>query len=125
MPPKRQSPPTRADAKTPRAGQPSICVQVATLIHRQLATDPSIVAVAASMNVNVRTLQRRLSDHGVTYRTLLDDIRRQRAEAELRRHTLTIAEISKRLGYSDPAHFVRAFRRWTGGPPSRFDRPEG
>ncbi len=124
MPPKRQSPPIRADAKTPRAGQPSIRAQVATAIHRQLPTDPSIVAVAASMNVNVRTLQRRLSDQGVTYRTLLDEIRRQRAEAELRRRTLTIAEISRHLGYSDPAHFVRAFRRWTGCAPSRFGRPE-
>ena len=32
----------------------------------------------------------------------------------------TATEIAYMVGYSDPAHFTRAFKRWTGSPPSRY-----
>ncbi|WP_020619314.1 helix-turn-helix domain-containing protein [Paenibacillus daejeonensis] len=35
---------------------------------------------------------------------------------------MTIAEVSAYLGYSDPSHFNRAFRRWMGYPPSACQR---
>jgi len=33
---------------------------------------------------------------------------------------MPLTEIAKRLGYTDPANFVRAFKRWTGICPSAF-----
>lgn len=87
-------------------------------IHQLLPSEPSILAVAAALSMNVRTLQRKLAGSGVSYRQLLDECRRRQAEAYLRRKDLSVAEVSRRLGYSDPAHFVRAFRRWTGHVPS-------
>lgn len=97
------------------------------MITRLLPRQPSLVAVASALGISVRTLQRRLSARGLSYRCLLDEVRRQRAEVELRHRERTIADISRRLGYSDPAHFVRAFRRWTGKAPSHYeqhDRPD-
>lgn len=69
-----------------------------------------------------RTLQRRLDDWGVSFEEMLDDYRRNQAILLLRRQELTALEIAYSLGYSDPAHFSRAFRRWTGMSPHRYRR---
>lgn len=102
------------------SGQAPLDAAVKNIILRLLPDDPSILAVAQSLSMNVRTLQRRLAEDGQSFRHLLDDCRRQLAEADLSKREHSVAEISRRLGYSDPAHFVRAFRRWTGEAPTRF-----
>ncbi|MEZ5557691.1 MAG: AraC family transcriptional regulator [Pseudomonadales bacterium] len=94
--------------------------EVVEAILRLLPCNPSIGAVARSMSISVRTLQRRLAGGPMTFRQLLDRCRRWQAEQELLRGALSVTEISQRLGYSDPAHFVRAFRRWTGVAPTHF-----
>ena len=38
----------------------------------------------------------------------------------LRNPRLQMAEIAERLGFSDPAAFSRAFRKWSGLPPSEW-----
>jgi len=97
---------------------------VARTIERLLATRHStIAAVARELSMNVRTLQRRLARERVPFRSLLNDCRRRQAVHELTRGTYSISEVSARLGYSDPAHFARAFRRWTGRSPTEYSRP--
>jgi len=81
---------------------------------------PTLENVAARLALNVRTMQRRLGKRQLTFRGLLDECRRRRAVAELERARLPIAAVANRLGYSDPAHFARAFRRWTGRSPSDY-----
>jgi AraC-like DNA-binding protein len=71
--------------------------------------------------MNMWTLQRRLAEPGVSYRRPLDDGRRRQAEETIGRHNLPVSEVSRRPGYSDRAHIVRAFRRWTGRAPSHFE----
>lgn len=39
---------------------------------------------------------------------------------KFRRAELPVSEVAARVGYSDPAHFTRAFRRWTGHSPLEF-----
>lgn len=85
-----------------------------------LPSEPTIMAVAEALGMTVRTLQRRLAANNLSYRHVLDDLRRKKAEAELISRAFSVAEIAQRLGYSDPSHFARAFRRWTGCPPSQF-----
>jgi AraC-like DNA-binding protein len=70
----------------------------------------------------VRTLKRRLADQGTSFSALLDEVRRDRATLLLRAGELSVDEIGARLGYSDPANFARAFRRWTGSSPRAFRR---
>lgn len=65
-----------------------------------------------------RTLQRRLEGEGVSYRALLDDVRMDRARALIRDTDAPLSDIADLVGYSDPAHFTRAFRRRFGIPPS-------
>ncbi|MGE0626114.1 MAG: helix-turn-helix transcriptional regulator [Pseudomonadales bacterium] len=75
------------------------------------------------MSMNVRTLQRRLAVDGVQFRSLLDDCRRQLAMRDLKKGNLTLSQIALSLGYSDPAHFTRAFKRWTSQSPSQYRDP--
>ena len=83
----------------------------------------SIEAVAKSVDIPVRTLQRRLSANDVTFRSLLNECRFEQALELLRDGRYSVAEVSACLGYSDPAHFARAFRRWSRSTPSDFVKP--
>jgi AraC-like DNA-binding protein len=64
-----------------------------------------------------RTLQRRLAAHGVSFNELLDQIRFDTAKQLLENNAISVTDISGELGYTDPASFTRAFRRWAGVSP--------
>lgn len=77
-------------------------------------------AIAGAMGMSARTLQRRLNYCGVVFEDLLDETRRSEALRLISQGEHTATEIAYGVGYSDPAHFTRAFKRWTGIAPSRF-----
>jgi AraC-like DNA-binding protein len=64
-----------------------------------------------------RTLQRRLTDEGTRFADVVDAARRERALLLPEDATLSCTEIAFLLGYTEPAPFFRAFKRWTGMPP--------
>lgn len=76
--------------------------------------------VARKLNLGVRTLQRRLRHEGASYRSLLLRLRHQQAIAFLTETDHSVTEIALTLGYEDPAHFARAFRRTASMPPSHY-----
>ncbi len=76
-------------------------------------------ACARVLGVSPRTLQRRLDDRGATFEALVDGLRRDLATDRLRQGA-RVTEVAMALGYSDTAHFTRAFRRWTGRTPTAF-----
>lgn len=80
----------------------------------------SVSDVAANLNTSVRTLQRRLEQNGMTFRQLRDLARFELATELLTGTNISIAEISRRLGYEEPASFTVAFRRWSGRSPSQY-----
>lgn len=83
-----------------------------------LASGPvRIEQVASAMGLSRQTLYRRLKSEGVTFEALLDRLRRRLA-LKLVRQGLPVKEVAYRLGFSDPAAFSRAFKRWTGSSPS-------
>jgi AraC-like DNA-binding protein len=55
---------------------------------------------------------------------VLDEERHARALVLLRSSGLSVKDVAQRLGYSDVANFMRAFKRWTGQTPGAF-RGEG
>jgi len=73
---------------------------------------------------SVRTLQRRLKSDGLNFNQLISEARYRHARDKLCNSQLSVAEIAKLLGYSDPAHFTRAFRRWAGMTPSKYRKQE-
>ena len=80
-------------------------------------------AVARALAVSRRTLSRRLADEGSSFRSILDDVRRELACALLQDPTLSVRDVAFFLQYSEPAAFTRSFRRWTGQTPRAFRGP--
>jgi AraC-like DNA-binding protein len=81
---------------------------------------PNLQHVAREIGMSPRALQRGLRLRGTSYAKLLADVRREIAEECLRNSAAPLAEISWRLGFSQPNEFHRAFREWTGITPARF-----
>jgi AraC-like DNA-binding protein len=72
-----------------------------------------------------RTLERRLSEEGTTYRDLVEGLRRGLAEQFLVEPRVAIAEVAFLLGFSEASAFHRAFKRWTGKTPTDYRRARG
>lgn len=81
---------------------------------------PSIEQIAASMNMGVRTLQRRLADHDLDFSHLVEAVRRSLAENYVSCSTHSITEIALLLGYTEASSFSRAFRRWMQLTPQQY-----
>lgn len=79
-----------------------------------------IEETAEIADMSVRTLQRRLSEYSLHFNELLNEAKLTHAEMKLKNTAMPIMEIARSLGYSDAAHFTRAFKRWTGVTPSDF-----
>ena len=75
-----------------------------------------------SVGLSVRSLQRRLAEDGLTYSQLREELRRDAAFRLIEDRGLNLADIASTLGYSDPAHFNRAFPRWTCQSPRAYRR---
>lgn len=80
--------------------------------------------VSRQVGLSTRTLQRRLHYCGVDFDALRDETRRSQALQLIATGRYTATEIAYMVGYSDQAHFTRAFKRWTGSAPSRYPGPE-
>lgn len=77
-----------------------------------------IERLARDLGYSRQTLYRRLKAEGITYERLLDGLR-HRLALRFMREGLTVKDSAYRLGFSDPAAFSRAFKRWTGSSPSK------
>lgn len=80
----------------------------------------SMDAVASQMGLSRQTLFRRLKAEGATFEGLLDDLRRRLSEHYLSGRKVSVNETAYLVGFSDPAAFSRAFKRWTGVCPREW-----
>jgi AraC-like DNA-binding protein len=97
---------------------PAIVAQVKALLNALLRHEHcSIETIGAALGISGRTVQRRLTAAGTSYRELLDDVRADVAWRHAKRTKLHFAFVADLLGYESPAAFSRAFRRWYGMSP--------
>lgn len=87
-----------------------------------LAGTLALVDASRSLGLAPRSLQRRLAALGTSFETQVDTWRQGLARQHLVDSTLAVGSISRLLGYRDPAHFIRAFRRWEGQTPLAWRR---
>jgi AraC-like DNA-binding protein len=83
---------------------------------------PDIQLVAEAVRMSPRTLQRRLHGEGLTFARVVARARFAEAQRMLGDPARKVIDVALDLGYSDHAHFTRAFERWTGIPPREFRR---
>jgi len=108
---------TLLQARTARTG---IAQQVRARLLEDPRHMPSMTQLARELNLDTRTLHRRLAAEDTSYRGLREELLETLATELLQTAQLTIGEVAYRLGYSDPVAFTHAFTRWTGTPPSRL-----
>lgn len=101
--------------------QSSVAEQVKIVLKRSLASgQPGLSDVAGQLGMSERTLQRRITEEGSTFRELLSDARRDLGRRLLADPATDIDEVACLLGYQDTTSFYRAFREWEGMPPNRW-----
>ncbi len=98
-----------------------LLVRAQTLLP-MLLKDPalSLAGLAEQLGVGERTLQRKLADHGITYKQLVEQTREEYALRALEGGVTSIQEIAYELGFNSTASLSRAFKRWRGMSPSEW-----
>jgi AraC-like DNA-binding protein len=99
------------DSKTMRGRVESL---IMPLLH---TGDVSIETIAAKLSTSRQTLYRNLKGEGVTFEQVLDELRHRMALSYLGGKRVSVNETAYLVGFSDPASFSRAFKRWTGKSP--------
>ena len=109
-----------ADEEVGRLGPGSTRARVERAIAGALDGDnaPSARGVARAVGMSERTLRRRLIDERITFRALLDQVRRARASELLTDARVSLTEVALAAGFADVSAFGHAWRRWFGTAPS-------
>lgn len=81
---------------------------------------PTLAEVAAGLHLAPRTLIRRLRRLGTTYHAVMEQVLRNRAVELLGNDALKVKEVAAALGFSNPANFGKAFKRWFGTSPGDY-----
>ena len=112
----------RAHVEAEMPKKEGVLAQVKATLLKALSggADVSIAAAAKTIGMSERSLQRALAAEGAAFRDMLTEVRRNEACRLLKETALPVSDIAIRLGYSEPAAFVRAFRRWFQASPAQW-----
>src|SRR5690606_7057456 len=93
---------------------------VSPQLHNRL---PTLDEVGGQLGLPGWTLRRRLRiEDNTRFQDIIDEIRRDLALSYIRDTETALGEVSFLLGFSSPAAFQRAFKRWTGMAPGQYRR---
>jgi AraC-like DNA-binding protein len=95
--------------------------QVRAVVNSLLTTKKCTAnVVATSMGMSERTLKRKLSLEGISFRELLEQVRSSLAINYMREPQFRLTDIAEMLGYSELSVFSRSFKRWFGISPQQW-----
>ena len=83
---------------------------------------PAVEKAATITRTSVRSLQRQLSKLGTSYTELIQQVRFEEGVKLLTDPAEKVINIALELGYEDPSHFARAFKRISGICPREYRR---
>jgi len=108
------------DTQFPDSARP-LSGRVRSVAARLLSHGGSLhVDVAAAIGMHPRTMQRRLSEEGVSFEDIKDEVRREAAIRYLGQPTIPLTRVAAMLGYSEPSVLTRSCHRWFGASPRKF-----
>ena len=109
----------------PKAGDRSIESEVHEAIYLLMPMGRATVEqVAQSLAMNVRTLQRQLEEHGVTFSGLVNTVRRELAVRYIEGGQHSLGHVAELLGYSTQTSFTRWFKTEFGVAPTHWNKPQ-
>src|SRR4029077_14738150 len=86
---------------------------------------PTLQDVGRELGMGARTLQRRLTDAGLTFQQVVEETRRELAHHYLKQRSVELSEAAFLLGFEDANSFFRAFHAWEGTSPSEWRTRNG
>lgn len=99
----------------------SLSTQVKAMIGHDFSEGfPGFETISSALGISAPTLRRRLKREGTTFQQIKDEARCEAARLHLGRPELSINEVAKLLGFTDPSAFHRSFKKWTGRTPGQF-----
>ncbi|MBZ0334156.1 AraC family transcriptional regulator [Marinobacter sp. AL4B] len=99
----------------------SLRSRIQALLARHDYVDmPGLTTLGELLHMTPRNIGRKLQDEGTSLRKIKEAQRREHAVRLMTTENLSIAEVSEQLGFSETAAFSRAFKRWTGCSPTRW-----
>ncbi len=79
--------------------------------------EASMEMIAVKLGLSRQTLFRKLKTEGITFEKVLDELRHKLALHYLNEKKVPVNQTAYLVGFSEPAAFSRAFKRWTGSSP--------
>jgi AraC-like DNA-binding protein len=110
------------DLVTRKRARSGISHDIRERLVRVGGVEAGMDAVARELAMSSRTLRRRLTEAGTSYRLLVDEVRQALAEEMLATGALSVEDVAIRLGYAEASSFIYAFKRWKGITPAAFAR---
>jgi AraC-like DNA-binding protein len=99
----------------------SVGEQVKQTLKQLLAGKrPTLQDVAQELGLSARTLQRRMTDSGITFQQVVEETRRELARHYLKQRAVELNEAAFLLGFADANSFFRAFQNWEGTSPGEW-----
>jgi AraC-like DNA-binding protein len=103
-----------------------VAEQVKDTLRRSLAGKrPTLQDVGRELGMGARTLQRRLTDSGITFQQVVEETRRELAHHYLKQRSVELSEAAFLLGFEDANSFFRAFHAWEGTSPGEWRTRNG
>ncbi|WP_087024762.1 helix-turn-helix transcriptional regulator [Thaumasiovibrio subtropicus] len=102
-----------------RLNSNDICLQVRSYLEQLDSLEgASVVSIADSLLMSVRTLNRRLRLAGTSCKAMIEQFKHQKALYLLVEKHQSVTSVALQLGFTDVSNFNRAFKRWSGESPS-------
>lgn len=97
------------------AEEPGLAASVRALARQLLPTGTvSLELIAGELGLHPKALHRRLAAEQTTFAALVDGVRRDAADRYLRDTDLSLAHLTRELGYAEQSVLSRSCRRWFG-----------
>jgi AraC-like DNA-binding protein len=95
--------------------------QIRRVVRTMLSTGKCTSDRLADLfSMHRRTLYRRLTANGTTFKGIVEEARNEIAARNLAETNMPISQLAALLGYRDTNSFIRAFRRWSGAAPTEW-----
>lgn len=104
-------------------GRVDVIEKIYYLIKTQMYTGAvTKETIAKALGFSISTLQRKLQEHGTTYREVYENVRMKLAIGLLDEGDISLIDISFLLGFSNASSFNTAFKKWTGYTPKNYQK---